>query len=54
MGLTLCAKRPSFPFVRGADRPVVAAVYDRRRQTKAESFARNAKDPWNLIQVMLA
>jgi hypothetical protein len=32
---------------RGANRPSAGT-------TKAESSARNAEDPWNLIQVMLA
>jgi hypothetical protein len=46
-GLTPPMNGPSFSSVRGANRPSAGT-------TKAESFVRNAKDPWNLIQVMLA
>jgi hypothetical protein len=52
-GLTLCAKQPSFPFIRGANRSV-AAVCDRRWQAKAERATRERRRPRNLIQVMLA
>ncbi len=45
--LTLRPNRPILNPVRGANRPSVGTM-------KAESFARNAKDPLNLIQVMLA
>jgi len=46
-GLTVGREQPSFHFIRGANRPSAGT-------TKAESSARNAEDPRNLIQVMLA
>jgi len=45
-GLTLALKRPNVEHVRGANLAV--------KRSKAESFARNAKDPLNLIRVMPA
>jgi hypothetical protein len=44
-GLTLRANEPSFSFIRGAYRLVVAAVYDHRQRAEAESSTFRVAEP---------